>query len=270
MLMLPGRTEYVEKYLHVAAAMGAGGLATVIVDWRGQGLADRLLPDRAAGHVGAFRDYQRDLAAVVGLMRDLGLPEPWFLMAHSMGGCIGLRALHEGLPVKAAVFSGPMFGIRIDGWLRPAAWAMGLAARAAGLGAGFAPTTGPAPYVLAAPFEGNLLTTDPDMYALMRRQLLDHPELALGGPTRHWLIEALIECRALRALPSPALPAYAAYGAEERIADAADMVDRMARWPGGRIEAFPGARHEVLMETEERRARFFAAALELYAGAAGR
>jgi len=267
-LMLPGRTEYVEKYLHVAVAMAAGGLATVIVDWRGQGLADRLLPDRAAGHVGAFRDYQRDVEAFTGLMRGIGLPEPWFLMAHSMGGCIGLRALLEGLPVRAAVFSGPMFGIRIEPWLRPAAWAVGLASRAVGLGGGYAPTTGAESYVLTTPFADNALTTDPEMYALMQAQLRAHPELALGGPTRHWLAEALIECRALRALPSPDLPAYTAYGSEEQIADTADMIDRMARWPGGRIEAYPGARHEVIMETPERRARFFAAALALYAAAA--
>ncbi|MFM2355698.1 MAG: lysophospholipase, partial [Pseudomonadota bacterium] len=39
-LMFPGRTEYIEKYAHVATAMGKAGYATLIIDWRGQGLAD--------------------------------------------------------------------------------------------------------------------------------------------------------------------------------------------------------------------------------------
>jgi lysophospholipase len=31
----------------------------------------------------------------------------------------------------------------------------------------------------------------------------------------------------------------------------------MARWPGGRLVNLPGARHEVLMETPERRQMIF-------------
>ena len=43
----------------------------------------------------------------------LALPRPWRLLAHSMGGTIGLRALTRGVPVAAAVFSAPMWGIRV-------------------------------------------------------------------------------------------------------------------------------------------------------------
>ena len=37
---------------------------------------------------------------------------PLHLLAHSMGGCIGLRAVIEGMPVAACVFTGPMWGIK--------------------------------------------------------------------------------------------------------------------------------------------------------------
>ena len=42
-LLFPGRTEYIEKYGRTASDLAAGGYDTLCIDWRGQGLADRLL-----------------------------------------------------------------------------------------------------------------------------------------------------------------------------------------------------------------------------------
>ena len=100
-LLLPGRTEYVEKYGRAAGDLRARGFATVVIDWRGQGLADRPLDDPMSGHVGDFAEYQLDFDAMVGFARAQGLPEPYYLMAHSMGGCIGLRALLRGSSSEA-------------------------------------------------------------------------------------------------------------------------------------------------------------------------
>jgi lysophospholipase len=263
-LMFPGRTEYIEKYTHVAAEMGARGYATVIVDWRGQGLADRPLADRAMGHVHRFRDYQHDVAAVTDAVQTLGLPGPMFLMAHSMGGCIGLRSLIGGLAVRAVAFTGPMWGIKITPALRPVAWVMGFGARALGMDHRYAPTTGPETYVLAAPFADNTLTRDPDMYAMMQRQMAAHPELALGGPSMTWLLEGLIETRALFSMRSPAVPCLTAMGAVERIVDQPRIRERMTRWPGGRLDEYADAEHEIIMETPAHRARLFTDAAELF------
>ena len=98
-LLFPGRTEYAEKYVHTAAALSMGGYATFAIDWRGQGLADRLIDDPLVGHVDRFSDYQRDVAAMVQAADALELPKPYFMIAQSMGGAIGLRALMQGLPV---------------------------------------------------------------------------------------------------------------------------------------------------------------------------
>lgn len=263
-LMFPGRTEYVEKYVHVAAAMRARGYATIIIDWRGQGLADRALSDPMSGHVGSFAEYQLDVTAALAAVSRLGLPEPLFLLSHSMGGCIGLRALQHGLQVRAAVFSGPMWGIRIRPALRPVAWVVGKAARRIGLAHRYAPSTGRASYVEIAPFQDNLLTTDPDMYALMQRQIALHPDLTIGGPSIGWLIAALEETRALRAMASPRLPCLTAIGSNERIIDVDAVLDRMARWPGGRVERFAGAEHEVIMESPGHLQRFFGATADLF------
>ena len=263
-LLFPGRTEYIEKYGPAAGELAARGYAMACIDWRGQGLAERPLADKARGHVGRFAEYQRDVAELVAAAREAGLPEPFHLIAHSMGGSIGLRALHEGLPVRSAVFSAPMWGIRIHAAARPLAWAVGSGARLAGRGHLYAPSTGPVTYVLANDAPGNVLTTDPAMYAFMQRQLRAHPDLALGGPTLHWLLEALRETRALAARVPPALPCLCLMGSNERVVETGRIRSIMARWPGGRLEVVPGAEHEMMMETAAIRRRFYDSAAALF------
>lgn len=140
-LILTGRTESVEKYGRTAAELARRGYASLAIDWRGQGLSDRLTAMPMAGHVARFSDYQRDLVAVRVALDTLHLPQPLFLLAHSMGGTIALRALIDGFPVQAAAFTGPMWGIHIAPTLRPLAWAIATGARAAGRGQSLAPGT---------------------------------------------------------------------------------------------------------------------------------
>ncbi len=247
-LLFPGRTEYIEKYGLLAGDLNAMGYAVAAIDWRGQGLADRDLPDPNTGHIGEFTDYQQDVAALLACADGQGLPRPRYLLAHSMGGCIGLRALIEGLDVQAAVFSAPMWGIAISGLMRPVAWSMSWAARSVGLGHHYVPGTKPETYVHQFPFQDNVLTTDPDQFAYMQNQLSVHPDLALGGPSLTWLYKALHECRILAALPAPDAPALTFLGSNERVVDAAPVHARMADWPKGELALIDGAEHEVLME----------------------
>jgi len=270
-LILPGRTEYIEKYAFAAKALAQRGLASLIIDWRGQGLSDRLLPDPVTGHVDFFADYQRDVAAMVAVAEALDLPRPWHMLAHSMGGAIGLRAALSGLAVATCAFSGPMWGIRISALLRPAAWTLGWASRRLGFGHRYPPGQTADNYVLSEPFETNALTNDAPMYLAMIEQITRYPALSLGGPSLRWLHEALIECRDLARRPSPALPCLTLLGSAEDIVDVPRIHDRMARWPHGHLETLPGGRHEVLMDTPELRTHLFDMLAEFYrTGAATR
>ncbi len=263
-LLLPGRTEYIEKYGPAAGEMAARGYAMLAVDWRGQGLADRLVPDPVKGHVAQFSDYQLDFDAVVAAAEQLELPRPFFMLGHSMGGCIGLRALNRGAQIKAAAFSAPMWGIRVPLLLRPviATFARGLANGPFALT--YALGTDETTYVYKDAFAVNKLTTDPTMWAFMLEQLAREPALALSGPSLQWLSQALDECASLAALPSPAVPCHTALGTRERIVDATAVRARMANWTGGQLAMMPGAEHEVMMETAATRARFYDAATALF------
>jgi lysophospholipase len=263
-LLLPGRTEYIEKYGRAAKELALRGYATVCVDFRGQGMADRLLDDAIKGHVGAFADYQLDMVALLDWVQTQGFAQPLFLIGHSMGGSIGLRAVIGGLPVSAAAFSAPMWGIRISAVMRPLVNPIARALTALGHGLAYAPTTGPVPYVQKVAFSGNTLTKDQGMWDYMVAHLAAAPELSLGGPTVQWLQKAVADCADLARLPSPALPVYCALGTDERIVDAGAIHRRMKAWPGAQFDIIKGAEHEVMMEVPTTRTRFFDRACALF------
>lgn len=269
-LLFPGRTEYLEKYGVTATALAGRGLATLAIDWRGQGLADRLLANRDIGHIERFDAYQIDVAAMLAVAERLALPRPWFLLAHSMGGAIGLRAVMNGLPVRAACFTAPMWGIAMNPLVRGLARALTAPRHLGGLGRFYAPGTGPLSYVTATGFGDNMLTSDPGMYRMLQRQITDHPELSLGGPSLTWVGEALAEGRALARSPLPALPALTLLGGEEQIIDAGAVRRIMSRWPRGTVQDFPGAKHEILMEIPPRRAEAIDRAVTFFDSASSR
>ncbi len=177
------------------------------------------------------------------------------MLAHSMGGCIGLRALMGAHPFRAVAFSAPMWGIHMTVWKRPLASLAARLAPAFGLKTRYAPSTGPDTYVLTEPFEINVLTTDPEMWDYMAAQVRAEPRLALGGPTLTWLHAALVEMRALAGMPSPDLPCHVGLGGQEQVVDPGRIKERMRHWPGGTLEIFPEAQHELMME--RRRGEYF-------------
>ncbi len=251
--LFTGRTEYIEKYGAVAGEYLARGYALLTCDWRGQGLADHALAEPLLGHVGDFAEFQRDVAAVVAHAERLQMPRPWFLVAHSMGGCIALRALHEGFPAKAVAFSAPMWGIQISPWKRPLAWLSSRLARWPAFAGRLAPGTTLEHTLLAAPFDSdeNNLTTDRPTWDALKAQLEAHPELILGGPTLGWLRAAFDEMSALAKMPAPDMPAIAFLGTHERIVRPDRIRAGMAKWSRGELVIAQNGEHEIMMERPE-------------------
>ena len=252
-LIFPGRTEFVEKYGAAAKELQKRGYASLAVDWRGQGIANRMTSNRAIGHVGEFADYQHDVAAVVAYADEMKLPKPYFLLAHSMGGCIGLRSLMNGLDVQAVMFSAPMWGVQMAPLLRPIAWALSTAGISLGFDQRIAPGQTEQSYVLREDFAVNTLTGDAETWELLRAQLEAQPDLGLGGPSLRWLNKSLNEMRALTKLPTPATPCLTFLGTDEAIVDPARIHDRMGRWSNGSLHVIDGGKHEMLMDRPDMR-----------------
>ncbi|MCA8867747.1 MAG: alpha/beta hydrolase [Rhodobacteraceae bacterium] len=254
-LLFPGRTEFIEKYGRTAADFAARGYAMACIDWRGQGLSDRLAPNRKLGHVEHFQDYQTDVDALIKLVRANGLPEPYFICAHSMGGAIALRALLNGADIKRTVMTAPMWGLNIEPLWRGLAQAVAAGTRIVGLGQEFAPGTGPLNYLESHEFMDNSLTSSAEGWEYMTRLVKAHPGLEIGGPSIQWLYEALVETRDLMASTPPEHEMLCMIGSDEKVVDKRDVLAYAERWTHGQVAIVTGARHEILMESQEIRKR---------------
>ena len=256
-LLLQGRTEYLEKYSDAARELGRRGFAIAAIDWRGQGLSTRPARQSTAGHVNDFRDFQTDMDALLELCAREDMPRPWLMLAHSMGGLIGLETLHRRRGIGRAAFSAPMWGLPLAPHRRALGWGVSAIASAVGLGERAAPGPGRAGDPVNAPFETNLLTSDPEMYAWMKRQIAAHPELSLGGPSLGWVWAALREMHRLAREAAPDVPCATWLGSEEDVVSVDAIHVRIGSWPGARLEIVEGARHEVLMEGPAIRGRVY-------------
>jgi lysophospholipase len=255
-IVSPGRTESLEKYFETAGDLAARGWCVLIHDWRGQGLSQRLLHDRLRGHADGFDDFAADYAAILDLYQDR-LPKPWVMVGHSMGGCLNLLTLARGEDrFAAAVFSAPMLGLNLSRINRVASGPLSRLLHSFGLGGSYVMGQATSPW---ATFPNNRLTHDPVRYARQFALVQQHPDLALGGPTWGWL-DSAIRCMAyLRATPALAeieIPVTMLSAQADLIVDNAAQAAAAARLPHGKLVAVDGAFHEILQETDERRAVF--------------
>ena len=262
--IFPGRTEVIEKYGHVVADLAQAGYGAALIDWRGQGLSDRPAGLPLRGHVGNFAEYQQDVAAFRTLLDQRAGDAPRYLLAHSMGGCISLRALLNGFVARACAFSAPMWGLPVSPALaqtvRLATATLGLA----GADMREIPGAGIKFRLWENPFDNNELTRDRAQYDWMQDQVRRHEALRLGAPSLRWLAAALAETRALAQRPAPALPAFCGLGTRELLVAPDAITARMADWPDGTLAEYPGALHELLMEQTETRADFLQRSLALF------
>ena len=252
-LLFDGRSEYIEKYGRNAHDFVSNGYNLLSIDWRGQGLADRLTDDERAGHVCKFSDYQRDVQAMMNQAEEAGFAGPYYLVGHSMGGIIAFRSLAEGLPVNAVAFSSPMWGIIVPVVFRPFANLIATVAVALGKGRDYVVTGSSDNYVDTHEFEGNELTNDPAMYEYLQKQVRAVPEFALGSPTMNWLLHAYKEIDYVQSAKAPDTPCLTYLGTDEQIVNPRKVRTRAQSWPGAKLVEIPGGRHEMLMDSPELR-----------------
>lgn len=262
--VFPGRTEYIEKYGRMITDLQSYGYSVLVIDWRGQGLADRTTADPMTGHVVRYSDFQKDVAAMIDAAELLGFPKPWQLLGHSMGACIGLRSVLNGLPVSACAFTGPMWDVNLPRLKRAAAWPVSWAAQVLGRANGYAPGANRESYVLNTRFEDNKLTSDPEMYAYFVRQAKALHHHQLGGPSIGWVRATLTETRALAELPAPTTPCVTFCGQDDQIVGLRAVKNRLSCWPGAKLRMISGAKHDLFSEIPQVRNNVTSEICELF------
>lgn len=259
-VLLPGRSEFLEKYEETIGELRERGFCVWAMDWRGQGLSDRALADRRKGHVDDFDAYLRDLA---WFAETFVAPRPaatTCVLAHSMGGHIALRAVLEAkIAPDRMILLAPMIDLPLS--RRAAASVRWLTAFAAGFGMGgwYLPGTGPRDAERRA-FEGNPLTGDRVRFDRTRAAVAANPAVALGGPTFGWLGAALRSVDRLRAAAAAGpetCPILVCVATDERVVSISAQKAVCGALPRCECVEIPDSRHEILMERDEPRALFW-------------
>lgn len=255
-ILVQGYGEFMELYGEAIGSFRKRGYAVAAFDFRGQGGSARRVT--GATHLARFRDHVDDLVAVVRHCREAGLPRPFFIAAHSMGGLVALKAADE---IRADVARMVLFAPLLQVARLPLPEQFSLLGATLLSGIGLArrrvakSVTGPRDPMT------NRLTTDPDRYQAMCTLIDDNPALVSGPPTFGWVRCVLSTAASLRAnaetpLAIPTL--MLAAGRDSVVSTLA--TDRFARTaPGGGLVILPDARHQLFLERDEIRNAAFAA-----------
>ncbi|MFE8046095.1 lysophospholipase L2 [Brenneria goodwinii] len=270
-VVFPGRIESYVKYGEVAYDLFHNGYDVLMMDHRGQGRSGRLLEDRHRGHVLRFSDYVDDVEL---LWRQQICPLAYtrrFALAHSMGGAILAHFLaRQPAAFDAAALCAPMCGIHLPMpyWLarRIVDWAE----RRPSVRDYYAIGTG---QWRALPYLVNVLTHSRERYRRSVRAYADEPEIRVGGPTYHWVREAMLVGKQLLTLAADiTTPILLLQAQEDRVVDnrsqdAFCQALAQSGHPcvGGTPRIIKGARHEILFEKDTIRAEAFGLILAHFA-----
>lgn len=261
-VILDGQTEFLEKYDEVMGELALRGFAGAALDWRGQGRSARALADPLKAHVGDFSEYDADLQAFLDEIVAPISSAPPLALAHSMGAHILLRALHARPGAfAAAVLTAPMLRTDTRGF---PAWLVRIVCGAHDL-AGLEDEwvwgmRDRDPLYMA--FEDSRVTSDRARFARNRALVAEQQDIRLAGPTWGWLEAAyrsmapMVAAGYAESITTPCL----VFGAgRDRIVDTDAVRNFARRLPQGSYVEISDAEHEILMENDSIRAKFWGA-----------
>ena len=262
--LVTGFRENIERYYEVMHDLTERGYAVHAMDWRGQGGSQRYHPDmpqrpNAQGYENDAADLNQFITQVIRPHeRYPGIPKALF--AHSMGGNISLRFLHDYPDrVDAAVITSPMLALKTRGL---PSWAVRQVCRLADrLGASHRYATG------GGDFDerelGALHKVCNDRSVRQHLHLLfyrDIPEQRLGRPTFGWLSAAFKSIGILRDpayLAAIKTPIFLASAGQENLVWP-QAIKRASKYlPNSVLHHFPKGLHSLWMEDDNRRQRLW-------------
>mgnify|MGYP000122486196 CR=1 FL=1 len=258
-IVMQGRTEYIERYGETIALLLARGFDVLAFDWRGQGGSARLLPDFKKGHVETFDDYTLDLKAIMSVAHVGSSSKRCYALAHSMGGAILLNALGQSaITIERGILSAPMIGLSMVRFPR-VAHLMASVFNALGFSKVYVPGGTDKPLM---PYEDNPLTPDHLRFGISEKLFSQAPDLAIASPTIGWVktsfdaMDRLQDPEAAKAISAPLL--FVA-GPSDRITDTQATKRFVSYLKEGRLIELNDAAHEILLERDALRQAFWQA-----------
>ena len=260
-ILLHGRTEYIEKMYETVTDLRMSGFEVLTFDWRGQGGSDRLVRDRRRGHVDSFEQYVIDLDTMVNAVALPDCRPPYFIVAHSTGCLVSLLAAPRlASQVERMVLTSPLvhFG---ESALSQETLKM-LAGFLCTFGLGTLHLAKKSNPDVAKSFSANRLTSDSRRYTRNTEFLASHPELAIDGPTAAWIYAA---CQAMDLVDDPdfiasvGIPTLLVCAGNDKVVSNRATEELGFRLRSGRTLTIAGAKHEILQERDVFREQLLAA-----------
>jgi lysophospholipase len=260
-IFLNGRTEFMERYFETMRDAQARDFCVASLDWRGQGGSQRLLSDRMRGYVHRFSDYDEDLRSFMTQIVLKNCPKPYYVIAHSTGGQIVLRALRHRTAFSKVVMTAPLIDLRY-GW-RPKFYVRfaNVVTQVLRLSWMYLPGFSKGP-LKQTDFFNNPLTSDKARWDRDTKTLEEHPELAVGGVTFGWLAAAMASISELKRWPKGqpvSCPTLIVAAGRESVVDPRAARNFSQTVQGISFMQIEGARHEILMEQDSIRRPFWGA-----------
>jgi lysophospholipase len=259
-VVLGGRAEFAEKYQETIQDLLDRGFDAFSMDWRGQGMSERLLEDATKGYVETYDHYVGDLNLFLEkIVYKMGHP-PFIVMAHSMGANIVLQLLNQSpRHIERAVLLAPMVDIRTDPF--PYTFARWCSQLSVKMGMGEAKIPVLQRYdTYHRPFRSNWLTHDSVRFNHVRNLLKQNSQLVVSTITFGWLAAtyaAIDRVHQPDFLKSIATPMLLVVAGQDRVVSnsAVRYIDRVL--PSSRIVTISGAYHEILQEQDLLRNQFW-------------
>ena len=262
---LPGLSEFTEKYYEVARTCLDMNLAFWVLDWPGQGRSDRYIKGTQKRHgqdfeieVERLHDFIQSYIKHSSVHPDVGRI-PMAMLGHSMGANIGLRYL-EKYPntFECAAFSAPMFGIKALNGI-PFARTM-LSALNLVMPKSYITGGGDWHERMRKGNAGDVFSNDPVRAAVHDAWCTADPSLSVGSPTFGWLYHAAKSCRLVRRkslLSRIQTHCLITIAGQENIVDNYDIAHVAANIENANLLEFHDSAHEILMEQDSVRDKFF-------------
>lgn len=261
MVILPGRTEPIEKYAEVIHSLDNGKLAGefqyFLMDHRGQGSSGRMINkkpiDSEKGYVDSFDNYALDLKKFMDTVVAKQNCSEKFLIAHSMGGGIAVDFMQK-FPdyIDRAALSSPMIKIQTAPFKFAVARAIVSVSMALGKEKEFA--------VKQKPFDGtrdfanNTFTSSPARYDMALGMFTAIPKARLGGVTNGWVNQIMKGTKKIRQKQGLIrIPLHMFYAGIEKYTVAEESVRFCEESPNCEKTFLPTSKHEVLMDRDVNR-----------------
>tara|TARA_X000000368_G_scaffold372219_1_gene322419 strand:- start:180 stop:1139 length:960 start_codon:yes stop_codon:yes gene_type:complete len=251
-----GHNEFIEKYYETIQEFIDRGYSVICFDWRGQGMSDRMIYDFNKSFITDFKRHDKDLENILEEIIDPFFPKPLIGIGHSMGGCLMLSAFHNH-PTKFThgILSAPMLGFKNENFLRTASSLMNFFKKDTDYLIGSKPNMG-----TETPFEENDLTSDKDRYKRIQMLVRKKPSVRLWGVTNSFAKAVNKRFKIIRKknwAEQINLKILIVNSLKDRVVYSKKIAEMSKRLKNSIIIDFDNCEHEVFMEKDEHRNKFW-------------